>query len=146
MSSLSERFVVSKINGQPILDWYAKQIGISKKQFVSKLLFYTQKYPLGFPDGYGNIVMRAGGVPFKKDLMYIAPFKPKTPIYLMNVADNKLIKPTDKEINEDVIKHLEKKMKPAFSFLVSCSSRRRVLNPSSYAKEIKGVSKSSGGP
>ena len=64
----------------------------------------------------------------------------------MNVADNKLIKPTDKEINEDVIKHLEKKMKPAFSFLVSCSSRRRVLNPSSYAKEIKGVSKSSGGP
>ena len=130
-------FVVSHISGEHILDWYPKTIGISKKEFVSKLLFYTQKYPLGFPDGYGNIVMRAGGVPFEGDLSYIAPFKENTPVFVMNLENNKQLLQSNKELLGDIQKHLVIQEKPGFSFVVSCSSRRRVLDKKSSLKELK---------
>lgn len=139
-------FVVSKISGKPIMDWYAENLKISKEEFTKKLLFYTQKYPLGFPDGYGNIVMRAGGVPHPKGLAYIAPLKENTPIYIMNVEDNKQLLQSNKEILADMEQHLNGKMKPALSFVVSCSSRRRVLDPVSSKKELTELNKLSETP
>ena len=129
-------FVVKKISGMHIIDWYAKEIGISKKEFLSKILFYTQKYPLGFPDGYGNIIMRAGGVPYKEWLSYIAPLHENTPIFLMDLEDNKRLLQANKELLTDVQKHLQKSLRPEISFVVSCSSRRRVLDPKSSSKEL----------
>lgn len=141
----SQGFVVSSINDKPILDWYAEQIGISKKQFTDKLLFYTQKYPLGFPDGYGNIVMRAGGVPHPEGLAYIAPFKQNTPIFVMNLENNKQLLQANTELLSDVQKHLKQQKKnPALSFVVSCSSRRRVLDQKSSKKELEELNKLSG--
>jgi len=137
-------FVVSKVCDKDVIDWYAESIGISKKEFTSKLLFYTQKYPLGFPDGYGNIIMRAGGVPFKNWLMYIAPFKENTPIFVMNTGDKKRVLKTVDILTDDVNKHLQKKLKPAFSFLVSCSSRRRVLK-NEAVNEIRKLNKLTSG-
>src|SRR3989344_3239707 len=130
-------FVVSHISGEHIHDWYAKTIGISKKEFLGKLLYYTQKYPLGFPDGYGNIVMRAGGVPFESDLSYIAPFKENTPVFVMNLENNKQLMQSNKELQGDIQKHLGQKITPLLSFVVSCSSRRRVLDQKSSRKEPK---------
>lgn len=139
-------FVVAKISGKPILDWYAENLGVSKDEFTKKLLFYTQKYPLGFPDGYGNIVMRAGGVPHPKGLAYIAPLKENTPIYIMNVEDNKALLQSNKEILSDMEQHLNEKMKPSMSFVVSCSSRRRILDPVSSKKELTELNKLSETP
>src|SRR3989344_4657386 len=119
-------FVVKKISGMHIIDWYAKEIGISKKEFLSKILFYTQKYPLGFPDGYGNIIMRAGGVPYKEWLSYIAPLHENTPIFLMDLEDNKRLLQANKELLTDVQKHLQKSLRPEISFVVSCSSRQNL--------------------
>jgi hypothetical protein len=133
-------FVVQEINETPIIDWYAKNIGVTKKEFTDKLLFYTQKYPLGFPDGYGNIVMRAGGVPHPEGLAYIAPFTRNTPIFVMNLEDNKQLMQANKELSSDLSKHVKIKEEPAFRFLVSCSSRRRVLDKKSYSKELKQLS------
>jgi hypothetical protein len=134
-------FVVSKINDQPVIDWYAKQVGVSKKLFLSKLLYYTQKFPLGFPDGYGNIIMRAGGVPHPKGLAYIAPFRENTPVWMMNIDDKKNLKKTNEEITSDISNHIHKKIIPEFSFLVSCSSRRRIIDHKIYLKEINNFSK-----
>ena len=139
-------FVVSKISGKPIMEWYPENIGISKEEFKKKLLFYTQKYPLGFPDGYGNIVMRAGGVPHPKGLAYIAPLKENTPIYIMNLENNKLLLQSNKELLADMEQHLNGKMTPAMSFVVSCSSRRRVLDPVSSKKELTELNKLSDTP
>jgi hypothetical protein len=139
-------FVVETINNQPILDWYAKQIGVSKKEFENKLLFYTQKYPLGFPDGYGNIIMRAGGVPHPKGLAYIAPFKENTPVYVMDLENNKELLQANKELLSDVESHVRRKESPALSFVVSCSSRRRVLDPKSSKRELKELNKLSPNP
>ena len=139
-------FVVSKINDTPIIDWYAKNIGVTKKEFMKKLLFYTQKYPLGFPDGYGNIVMRAGGVPHPKGLAYIAPFKNNTPIYIMNVNDNKQLMKSNKELLTTLNNHTKTKDTPLFNFLVSCSSRRRILDPKAYKKELTQLNRQSKTP
>tara|TARA_Y100000310_G_C20644660_1_gene795884 strand:+ start:322 stop:1629 length:1308 start_codon:yes stop_codon:yes gene_type:complete len=139
-------FVVSKINDKPIIDWYAKNIGVTKKEFMKKLLFYTQKYPLGFPDGYGNIVMRAGGVPHPKGLAYIAPFKENTPVYIMNVNDNKQLMKSNKELLSSLNSHMSIKEQPTLNFLVSCSSRRRILDKRSYKKELTQLSKQSKSP
>ena len=139
-------FVVSKISGEPIIEWYAKQLGIGKKEFTEKLLFYTQKYPLGFPDGYGNIVMRAGGVPHPKGLAYIAPLQENTPIYIMSLEDNKRLLQANREILADIEKQMNEKMQSAFSFIVSCSSRRRVLNSISSKKELVELNKISKAP
>ncbi|MBW3004055.1 hypothetical protein KY337_05825, partial [Candidatus Woesearchaeota archaeon] len=128
-------FVVTKVCDEDVISWYAKMIGVSRKEFTSKLLYYTQKYPLGFPDGYGNIVMRAGGVPYKRWLMYIAPFKENTPVFVMNTGDKKKVLKTVDILKTDIKKHLKSNLKPAFSFLVSCSSRRRVLK-NEAVKEI----------
>src|SRR3989344_3262806 len=117
-------------------NWYAREIGVSKKEFLSKVLFYTQKHPMGFPDGYGNIIMRAGGVPFQKWLSYIAPLKVNTPIFLMNLEDNKRLLQANKEVLDDIHRHLQKSLRPEISFIVSCSSRRRVLDPKSSHKEL----------
>lgn len=130
-------FVVTKISDQPIIDWYAKNLGVSKEEFMSKLLYYTQKYPIGFPDGYGNIVMRAGGVPAKDGLAFIAPLKEHTPIYIMNLENKKQLLQANKELFTDFEKHLAKKMNPELSFVVSCSSRRRVLDRESSIRELK---------
>ena len=129
-------FVVKKVSGIDIIDWYAREIGVSKKEFLSKVLFYTQKHPMGFPDGYGNIIMRAGGVPFQKWLSYIAPLKVNTPIFLMNLEDNKRLLQANKEVLDDIHRHLQKSLRPEISFIVSCSSRRRVLDPKSSHKEL----------
>jgi len=134
-------FVVSKISDKPIVDWYAKKLGVTKKEFMKKLLFYTQKYPLGFPDGYGNIVMRAGGVPHPKGLAYIAPLENNTPIYVMNLNDNKQLMTSNKELFSDLSSHMSLKEKPVINFLVSCSSRRRVLDNKSYKKELAQLNK-----
>jgi hypothetical protein len=134
-------FVVKSINNSPILDWYAKQIGVTKKEFTKKLLFYTQKYPLGFPDGYGNIIMRAGGVPHPEGLAYIAPFKENTPVYVMDLENNKSLLQANKELLSDVKNQVRSKESPGLSFVVSCSSRRRVLDPKSSKKELVELNK-----
>ena len=146
-------FVVSKINDTPIYQWYANQIGISVKEFRLKILYYTQKYPLGFPDGYGNIIMRAGGVPFGKDeLSYIAPLKENTPIFLMNLENNKRLMQANNELLADIHKHLNKNklfsrwLRADMSFVVSCSSRRRVLDQKSSHRELAELSKLSRSP
>jgi hypothetical protein len=147
ISELKEHgFVVSKISNTEIHQWYAKKIGISQKEFMKKILFYTQKYPLGFPDGYGNIIMRAGGVPHPKGLAYIAPFKPNTPIFVMNLENNKELMKANKELLNDVKKHAKEKSNPLASFVVSCSSRRRVLDPKSSRKELQQLNKLSQSP
>jgi hypothetical protein len=139
-------FVVESICGKPIKKWYAEILGIKDDEFNSKLLFYTQKYPLGFPDGYGNIVMRAGGVPYKDHLSYIAPFKENTPVWVMNIENNKKVIQAPERISKDIENHLKKKLTPQLSFLVSCSSRRRVLDPADYKKEIEKLGKMSPTP
>jgi|GEM_PF-1932073 len=135
-------FVVQEISGKPIKQWYADTIGVSLKEFNSKLLYYTQKYPLGFPDGYGNVVMRAGGVPVgDKDLGYIAPFKENTPVWVMNIEKNENILKTPERIKSDIKKHLGKDMKPYFTFIASCSSRRRVIGQPKLKKELQKIAK-----
>src|SRR3989344_2008943 len=134
-------FVVKKVSGMDIMDWYAKEVGVSKKEFMSKILYYTQKHPMGFPDGYGNIIMRAGGVPYQKWLSYIAPLQVNTPIFLMNLEDNKRLLQANAELLNDMNVHLQKAMKPEISFVVSCSSRRRVLDPKSSSKELVELNK-----
>lgn len=129
-------FVVSKISGQPILDWYSKSLGVTKEKFTKKLLYYTQKFPIGFPDGYGNIVLRAGGVPAGNDLAYIAPLKENTPIFVMNVENDKELTKVNRQIHEEMQANVHKKIKPMFTFVVSCSSRRRVLSKENYTKEL----------
>ncbi|MBI2133509.1 FIST C-terminal domain-containing protein [Candidatus Woesearchaeota archaeon] len=147
ISEVKEKgFVVTKISGQSIIDWYASTLGVDRKEFMSKILYYTQKYPLGFPDGYGNIVMRAGGVPAKEGLSYIAPFKENTPINIMNLENNKQLLKANNELLSDLQNHLNKKMNPQVSFLISCSSRRRVLDKKHSLQEIKELNKLSKTP
>ena len=136
-------FVVQQVCDKPIKEWYAETLGIPLKKFEKDILFYTQKYPLGFPDGYGNIVMRAGGVPFKDDLSYIAPFKENTPVWVMNIERDKLIVKAPQQIKDDIDKHLGREIVPFVSFVVSCSSRRRVLDPRSSKKELQTIAKMS---
>jgi len=140
----NDGFVVVRINDMPIRDWYAQHIGIDRAEFDKKVLYYTQKYPLGFPDGFGNIIMRAGGVPFGEDaFMYIAPFKANTPVFLMNVEGDEKLLAGNKDIKESIEKHLQKKnLTPAFTFLASCSSRRRILSKAAYAKELTELGRS----
>ncbi len=144
----NDGFVVSRINDKPIRDWYAENIGITRKVFDSKVLYYTQKYPLGFPDGFGNIIMRAGGVPYGDDaFMYIAPFKANTPVFLMNVEGDEKLLAANKDIKESIEHHLKKKnLCPAFSFLASCSSRRRILSKEAYKKELAELAKTCDAP
>ena len=139
-------FVVQGICDKPIKSWYAETLGIPLKKFESNILFYTQKYPLGFPDGYGNIVMRAGGVPFKDDLSYIAPFKENTPVWVMNIEADKLIVKAPQQIQQDIDEHLGRKIRPFSTFVVSCASRRRVLDPKSSKRELETIAKMSKGP
>ena len=139
-------FIVKKVSDVDIIDWYAKEVGVSKKEFLSKVLYYTQKHPMGFPDGYGNIIMRAGGVPFKQWLSYIAPLKENTPIFLMDLEDNKKLLQANKELTSDINTHLQKSLKAEISFVVSCSSRRRVLDPKSSQQEVRELNKLSTTP
>ncbi|MBI1970191.1 FIST C-terminal domain-containing protein [Candidatus Woesearchaeota archaeon] len=144
ISKLSNNgFVVEEICGQPVRSWYASTIGVSVTEFNKKLLYYTQKYPLGFPDGYGNIVMRAGGNPFKEYLAYIAPFKENTPVVVMDLQDNKKLIRAPEIIEDDMERQLKKRLKPEVSFLVSCCSRRRILPPEYLQKEMKIIAKKS---
>src|SRR3989338_7999784 len=136
-------FVVSEVCDKPIKQWYAETLGVPLKKFVKNILFYTQKYPLGFPDGYGNIVMRAGGVPFGNDLSYIAPFRENTPVWVMNIEANKLIVKAPEQIKKDIKQHLGKALTPLHTFVVSCSSRRRILDSKSSKKELQTIAKMS---
>lgn len=140
-------FVVSKINGKPIRDWYAESIGVSRGKFDKKVLYYTQKYPLGFPDGFGNIIMRAGGVPHPDGFLYIAPFTANTPVFLMNVEGDEKLLAANKDIAASIEQHLKKKnLRPVFSFLASCSSRRRVLTRQTYKKELRELARHPSSP
>jgi len=64
----------------------------------------------------------------------------------MNLEDNKQLLQANKEIVSDVKKHLNIKEEPAFRFLVSCSSRRRVLDKKSYNQELKQLNNISKSP
>lgn len=134
-------FIVQEINNTPIKSWYAQTIGVPQDKFLKNLLFYTQKYPLGFPDGFGNIVMRAGGVPFEDDLSYIAPFKENTPVWVMSIEKNERLAKAPDQIMDDINSHLGKSLSPYLTFLVSCSSRRRVLDPKVYKEELGKVAR-----
>lgn len=120
-------FVVTEMNHQNVVDWYAFQVGVSKQNFLKNILYYTQKNPVGIPDGFGHIIMRAGGVPFRSYLSYIAPFHENAPVFVMDMVSKKHIMNACRTINADLHKHLKKHMDPALTFVTTCSSRRLLL-------------------
>ena len=138
-------FVVSKVCDENIITWYAKNVGVSEKDFLNKIMYHTQKNPLGFPDGYGNVVMRAGGVPFEGKLSYIAPFKEHTPVFVMDEVSKQKVMNACNTIKKDLDKHLKADYKPALSFVVSCASRRALLGKD-IAVELKKLKKTMGCP
>ncbi|MBI4147689.1 FIST C-terminal domain-containing protein [Candidatus Woesearchaeota archaeon] len=120
-------FVVTDVNHQNVTDWYASQVGSSKQKFLKNILYHTQKNPVGIPDGFGHIIMRAGGVPFKNYLSYIAPFHENAPVFVMDMVSKPHIMKATKTINGDLHKQLKKHMDPCFTFVTTCSSRRLLL-------------------
>ena len=133
-------FVVTEMNHQNIVEWYAAQIGVKKENFLKNILYYTQKNPVGIPDGFGHIVMRAGGVPYKKYLSYIAPFHENSPVFVMDMVSKNHIMNACNVINEDMHRHLKKHMDPEFTFITTCSSRRLLLKDD-LNKEVAALSK-----
>ena len=105
----------------------------------------TQKNPVGIPDGFGHIIMRAGGVPFKNYLSYIAPFHINAPVYVMDMVSKQHIMNACKVVNEDIRKHINEQVNPAFTFVTTCSSRRLLLKED-LDKEVAMLSKHLHGP
>lgn len=119
-------YVVSGISGKKPVIWYADQLNITKKEFLDKQQFYTQRYPLGISDGYGSYVMRAGGVPAPDGKMsYVAPLVKGAPVVLMDANTKKMGAAID-EIKSDIEKNIPK-LTPSLGFAVMCASRRTVL-------------------
>ncbi|MBI4017084.1 MAG: hypothetical protein HY363_05325 [Candidatus Aenigmarchaeota archaeon] len=133
-------FVVSEMNHENVVDWYSSQVGVSKSKFLQNILFFTQKNPVGIPDGFGSIIMRAGGVPFKNYLSYIAPFKENSPVFVMDMVSKKHIMKACSVINDDLHRHLKVHMDPVFTFVTTCSSRR-VLLKDELNKEVGQLSR-----
>ncbi len=133
-------FVLTEMNHQNVVDWYASQVGTTRQNFLQNILYYTQKNPVGIPDGFGHIVMRAGGVPYKKYLSYIAPFHENAPVFVMDMVSKKHIMNACKIINDDLHKQLKRHIDPAFTFITTCSSRRLLLKDD-LSKEVSMLSK-----
>ena len=93
---------------------------------------------------------RAGLQPQYGGTLYLAarngvglldPFKENTPVWVMNIETDKLIVKAPQQIKDDIDKHLGREIVPFISFVVSCSSRRRVLDPKSSKKELQTIAK-----
>jgi len=138
-------FVVTEMNHDNVVDWYAEQVGTSRGNFLQNILRYTQKNPVGIPDGFGHIIMRAGGVPYKNYLSYIAPFHKNAPVFVMDMVSKKQIMRACPVIIDDMHRHLNEHVDPAFTFVTTCSSRRLLLKED-LDKEVAALSKHLNGP
>lgn len=143
---IDDGFIVTEIDNKPINKWYAEAVGVSYKEFMKNQFMYTQKYQLGFPDGYGNLIMRAGQIPAKGGLYYIAPMKKDTPVVLMDLSQPKKLMCANKEIFTDMKDYLARNLASEMNFLVSCCSRRRILDSKSFGKELKELNKKAKAP
>jgi hypothetical protein len=137
---LNDGYVVSEISHKNSIEWYSEMIDKDKDDFMKNLMMYTQQYPLGLPDNYGNFVIRAGGVPFEDKLAYVTPFIKGLPVFIMDGDQKNLLEAAD-EIYNDITNYTNEDSAPAVCFSVLCGSRRVVLKDKMQT-ELKSLKKS----
>lgn len=138
----NDGFIVTRISNKDAVDWYADQLGMSRKNFLKNVRFLTQLHPLGIPDHLGNYLIRGGGIYTGKGLAYVAPLVKGWPIYIMDGGANKLMNASD-ELKSDIDNYLQTKEKPALIFSTLCVTRQLVYQKNTI-KEVKKLRKKFG--
>ncbi len=141
-------YVVDEISGQKPVDWYAKKLGMSKKEFVDSAmtLGITQRWPIGMVDNLGNIIVRGGGVPTgpnNESLAYPATVIEGAPIFLMDGDPKNLFDATD-EIVTNIQQYVEETNKPNLILLTSCLTRKNVMKEQ-FPEDLRRLKKRFGG-
>ncbi len=141
-------YVVDEISGQKPVDWYAKKLNMSKKEFVDSAmtLGITQRWPIGMVDNLGNIIVRGGGVPAgpnSESLAYPAPVIEGSPIFLMDGDPKNLFSATD-EIVSNIQQYTEEKNSPNLILVTSCLTRKNVMKEQ-FSEDLRRLKKGFGG-
>lgn len=123
-------FVVDEISNMPVVEWYAKNLGINTEEFVKNSRVLTQLHPLGIPDTLGNYMIRGGGIPFDKSLGYVAPLKEGWPVVLMEGSDKNLMDASE-EIKKNLANYVGEGRKPSLAFVTQCVTREIVYGKNS---------------
>ena len=140
-------YVVNEISGMNIVDWYSKEVGLSREEFIKQSATITQRWPLGIPDGYGNFIIRGAGAYSKQNdiegLGYVAPLIEGWPVYIMDASESNLMKASN-IISNKIKEFTSEEKSPVIIFANLCASRRAIFKEK-LVEEQKKLRKEFGG-
>jgi len=112
--------IVKTLNGKPAAQVYADMIGIKYEELKKNIVPYIAKYPLGFPDGFGNFwIKNPEAVLADGSLMFFSPVPENSVLCLLEGTKKGCLNSVKKSL-KGITKNLPD---PAFSLIFTCAGR-----------------------